>query len=123
MARSKIIIEKDNQEFVIKNDKNYELFFSMSIVFYQRIIEFMKKDTGMIISINPKFETLLLKISFHNEEIKLNEEDLKLLIDWVDCLCLIMLDIESIDYKNKDIKKYLRLSESLIANSKKLLNI
>lgn len=122
MAKSQIKIEKDGDVFIISKDKNYELFFSMSVVFYQKVIEIMKQDSGLNISINPKFESVLLKMSLNNESIKINEDDLKLLLDWVDCLCLIMLDIESIDYKNKDIKKYLRLSESLISNSKKLIN-
>lgn len=122
MAKSQIKIEKDGDIFIIAKDKNYELFFSMSVVFYQKVIEIMKQDSGLNISINPKFESVLLKMSLNNESIKINQDDLKLLLDWVDCLCLIMLDIESIDYKNKDIKKYLRLSESLISNSKKIIN-
>lgn len=123
MARNKIQIniEKSNDFFVIEKDKNYEFFLSMSIIFYQKLMSIIQSGDGMIISLNPKFENLLSKISLKNEVIKLTEDELKLMIDWTDCLCLIMLDIDSIDFKNKEIKKYLKLSEIFISTCKKLI--
>lgn len=121
MPKQIIKIIKKDDKFVIDKNKNYEYFFSMSIIFYHKIIEVMKKDSGMNIEINPKFENLLTKLTINNETIIINEAEIKFLTDWVDCLCLIMLELDSIDFKNKDIKKFLRLSESLINNSKKLL--
>lgn len=121
MPKSKITIEKRENNFIIKKDNYYELFFSMSILFYHRIIEVIKQDSGMNVAMNPKFEVLLTKLSLENEVLIIEENELKLLADWVDCLCLIMLDIDNLNLKNKDIKKYLRLCESLLSVSKKLL--
>lgn len=123
MAKAKIKIEKKDQNFVITKNKNYELFLSMSIIFYQKLITLMQENEGVNIYLNPKFEILLNKISLNNSEIILENDDLKLLIDWADCLCIIMLEIDSIDFKDKDIQKYLGLSESLIKQGKNLLSI
>lgn len=121
MPRSKITIEKINDHFLIKKDKNYQSFFSMSVIFYHRVIEVIKQDSGMNVAMNPKFEILLTKLSFDNEKIIIDLDQLKLMVDWVDCLCLIMLEIENLDFKNKEIKKYLRLSESFIFIANKFL--
>ena len=123
MAKSKIKLEKKDNLFVIDKNKNYELFFSMSIVFYQKLIQLMEENEGVNIYLNPKFEVLLNKLSLYNEEIKLDQNDLKLLVDWTDCLCVIMLELDSIDFKDKEIQKYLRLSETLIQQGKEFLLI
>lgn len=123
MAKAKIKLEKQDNLFVIDKNKNYELFFSMSIVFYQKVIQAMEENGGISLYLNPKFEILLNKLSLNNNEIKLEENDLKLLVDWADCLCLIMLEIDSINFKDKDIQKFLGLSETLIKQSKELLSI
>ena len=121
MAKAQIKIEKNNDFFLISNDKNYELMLSMSVIFYNRIVELMKNTDGIVLYMNPKFKNLIKNISSKSDFISLSDVELKLLIDWVDCLCLIMLDIDSIDYKDKDIKKYLSLSEKFIKNGKELL--
>ena len=122
MAKAKIKIEQQDNFFIIDKNKNYKLFFSMSIVFYQKIIQLMQENEGVNIYLNPKFEVLLNKLSLNNKEIKLDKNDLKLLIDWADCLCIIMLEIDSIDFKDKEIQKYLRLSETLIKQGKELIS-
>jgi hypothetical protein len=123
MAKAKIKLEKKDNLFVIDKNKNYESFFSMSIVFYQKLIQLMEEYEGVNIHLNPKFEMLLNKLSLNNEEIKLEQNDLKLLVDWTDCLCVIMLELDSIDFKDKEIQKYLRLSETLIQQGKEFLLI
>jgi hypothetical protein len=123
MAKAKIKLEKKDNLFVIDKNKNYESFFSMSIVFYQKLIQLMEENEGVNIHLNPKFEILLNKLSLNNEEIKLEQNDLKLLVDWTDCLCVIMLELDSIDFKDKEIQKYLRLSETLIQQGKEFLLI
>ena len=122
MAKIKTKIEKIADSYIIDKDENYEFFFSMSIIFYQKLISIMQNSEGVVLSMNPKFENLLTKLNLKNEIIKINKDDLSIMIEWVDCLCLIMLDIDSIDLKNKEIKKYLRISESIITTGKKLLN-
>jgi hypothetical protein len=122
MPRSNIKIEKSDDFIIIEKDKNYEFLLSMSIIFYQKLMTIMQSNEEFLISMNPKFENLLSKINLKNETIKINSEELKLLIDWIDCLCLIMLDLDSIDLKNKDIQKYLKMSGKFILSSKKILN-
>jgi len=122
MPRINIKIEKSDDCIIIDKDKNYEFLLSMSIVFYQKLMQIMQDNEEVLISLNPKFESLLSKINLKNEVIKINNEELKLLIDWIDCLCLIMLDLDSIDFKNKEIQKYLKVSEKFISSGKKILN-
>jgi hypothetical protein len=122
MPRSNIKIEKSDDFIIIEKDKNYEFLLSMSIIFYQKLMTIMQSNEEFLISMNPKFENLLSKINLKNETIKINNEELQLLIDWIDCLCLIMLDLDSIDLKNKDIQKYLKMSGKFILSSKKILN-
>jgi hypothetical protein len=122
MPRTNIKIERSNDFIIIDKDKNYEFLLSMSIVFYQKLMFIMQDNEEVLISLNPKFENLLSKINLKNETIKINNEELQLLIDWIDCLCLIMLDLDSIDFKNKEIQKYLKMSEKFILSGKKILN-
>jgi len=65
MAKSKIKLEKKDNLFVIDKNKNYESFFSMSIVFYQKLIQLMEENEGVNIHLNPKFEMLLNKLSLN----------------------------------------------------------
>lgn len=121
MSKIEIKIERDQNLFIIKRDKNFDHLISLSIVFYERIMSFMKKSEGIVLHMNPKFASLINKITAESEKLYLSEEDIALFVDWVDCLCLIMLDIDSIDYSNKEIKKYLTLSERFIKKSKELM--
>lgn len=121
MPKSKLKLEKKEDKIIIEKNKNYEIFFSMSVVFYNNLLEIIRKEEGIKLQISPKFEILLNKIRLENEQIELNLDELKLFTDWIDCLCLIMLDLDNLDLKNKDIKKYLQLSESLIQLSKTII--
>lgn len=120
MAKSQIKISAKDDSIVIENDNNFESFLSMSLIFYHKIIDIMQKTQGLLLAMNPNFQNLIIKLSTNEKEIKLSKEDLKIMTDWIDCLCLIMLDLDSIDFKNKQIKKYLSFSEQFIKKSKKL---
>jgi hypothetical protein len=123
MPKIEIKIERDQNLFIIRKDKNFDHLISLSIVFYERIMSFMQKTEGVSLQMNPKFVSLLQKITTNSEKLYLSQEDITIFVDWVDCLCLIMLDIDSIDYANKDIKKYLTLSERFIKKSKELMAV
>lgn len=122
MPRVEIKINRDKNLFIIKKDKNFELLLGISVVFYKRIMTLMQKsETNVIIQMNPKFTSLINKVTSDSERLFLSEEDITLFVDWVDCLCLIMLDLDSVDYKNKEIKRYLTLSERFIKRTKELM--
>lgn len=121
MPKSKIKISSQNDSIIIENDETFESFLSMSLVFYHKIIDIMQRTQGLLLAMNPNFQNLIIKLSTKDEQIVLSKENLKIMTDWIDCLCLIMLDLDSIDFKNKQIKKYLSLSEQFIKKSKTLI--
>lgn len=121
MPKIEVKIQRDKNLYIIKKDPNFNHLMGLSLVFYQRIMSLMQGTDGMILQMNPKFMSLINKITIDSEKLYLSEEDITLFVDWVDCLCLIMLDLDSVDYKNRDIKKYLTLSERFIKRSKELM--
>lgn len=121
MAKKEISIERDKNLFIVKRDNNLEHLINISLVFYQNILSFMEKAEGSVLELSPKFAALIEKITNDSKEIYLSEEDFALFADWVDCLCLIMLEMDTIDYNDKQIKKYLSISESFIKKSKELI--
>ena len=121
MPKAEVKISRDKNLFIIKRDSNFTHLIDISLVFYKRLMTLIQDTDGVILQMNPKFLDLIGKITIDEEKIYLSEEDVTLFVDWVDCLCLIMLDLDSVDYKSKEVKKYLTLSERFIKRSKELM--
>lgn len=121
MPKTEVKIQRDNNLFIVKKDDNFIHLLDLSLVFYKRLMSLIQESDGVILQMNSKFVSLINKLTIDAEKIYLSEEDITLFVDWVDCLCLIMLDLDSIDYRNKDIKKYMTLSERFIKRSKELM--
>lgn len=121
MPKAEVKINRDKNLFIIKRDPNFIHLLDISLVFYRRLMTLIQDADGVILQMNPKFLDLIGKVTVDAEKIYLSEEDVALFVDWVDCLCLIMLDLDSVDYKSKEVKKYLTLSERFIKRSKELM--
>jgi hypothetical protein len=121
MSKAEVKINRDKNLFIIKRDTNFNHLLDISLVFYRRLMTLIQDADGVILQMNPKFLDLIGKVTVDAEKIYLSEEDVALFVDWVDCLCLIMLDLDSVDYKSKEVKKYLTLSERFIKRSKELM--
>lgn len=121
MPKTEIKIQRDKNLFIIRRDDNFIHLLEMSLVFYKRLMTLMQDTEGVVLQMNTKFLNLINKVTIDSEKIYLSEDDVTLFADWVDCLCLIMLDLDSVDYKNKEIKKYMTLSERFIKRSKELM--
>ena len=121
MPKTEIKIQRDKNLFIIRRDDNFIHLLEMSLVFYKRLMTLMQDTEGVVLHMNTKFLNLINKVTIDSEKIYLSEDDVTLFADWVDCLCLIMLDLDSVDYKNKEIKKYMTLSERFIKRSKELM--
>ena len=121
MPKTEIKIQRDKNLFIIRRDDNFIHLLEMSLVFYKRLMTLMQDTEGVVLHMNTKFLNLINKVTIDSEKVYLSEDDVTLFADWVDCLCLIMLDLDSVDYKNKEIKKYMTLSERFIKRSKELM--
>jgi hypothetical protein len=121
MPKTEIKIQRDKNLFIIRRDDNFIHLLDMSLVFYKRLMTLMQDTEGVAMQMNTKFLNLISKVTIDSEKVYLSEDDVTLFADWVDCLCLIMLDLDSVDYKNKEIKKYMTLSERFIKRSKELM--
>lgn len=121
MRKKHITINRDKDIITISKDENFEHLLGVSYVFYERIMSLIESEKGPVFQISPRFKKLIDKLSVKSDSVKLSEEELGLFVDWVDTLCLIMLDIDTIDYKNIEIKRYLTLSEKFIKKSKEIM--
>lgn len=133
MSRKKkrIIIKKENDLFAIDNNEYFSNFLNISFDIYRKTINAISQNEGLLIHISPKFQTILLKIEkyFADDVIKFEQWELETLIDWVDCMCIIILSapeewepfLEN-DEPNETINIFIQLSEEFIQQSKKILN-
>lgn len=121
MKKRQITVEKDNNLIIILKDENFEHLLGVSYVFYERIMSLIQSDKGPVFQMSPRFVSLIKKLSVKSDKVYLSDDELALFVDWVDTLCLIMLDLDTIDYKNTEIKKYLTLSEKFIKRTKQIM--
>lgn len=121
MKRKQIKIEQKGDIIIIHKDDNFNHLISISYVFYERIMSVVNSEQAIHYKMSPRFAGLLNKIAIKNDIIHLSEDELSLFVDWIDTLCLIMLDLDNINYNHVEIKRYLTLSEKFIQKSKKIL--
>lgn len=121
MARSQVFMERENDLIHVKMDESFDHLIGVSYTFYEKIMTLIQNNQNFNLQMTPRFISLINKVSSKSSSIYLSMDELALLVDWVDTLCLIMLDLDTIDYKNKQIKKYLTISEKFIKKGKEIM--
>lgn len=126
----RIIIKKENDLYVIDNNEYFSNFLNISFDIYRKTINAISQSEGIYIHISPKFQTILLKIEKHfkEETIKFERWELESILDWIDCMCVIILNapkelepfLEN-DESDESLNVFLQLSEEFMQKSKKIL--
>lgn len=68
----------------------------------------------------PEFIELIKKLLGGNEVAEINSKELSWLKNWVDIIINVVLELETADFKNKQMKRFLKTAENLMTEIKKL---
>lgn len=129
--KKRIFIKKEDNLYIIYNNEYFSNFLNISFDIYRKTINAISQDQGILIDISPKFRKILLKIenNFTDDIIKFENWELEALVDWVDCMCVIILSapqewepLLGSDEPSESLNIFLQLSEEFIKNAKKVLN-
>lgn len=115
-------LENDSYE-LIKNE-NYDHLFGMSSGFFKQILKlgivaYEELDNISSIPLNKRIETSekfdeIQKKILNNEELTvvLDKQELHIINEWIQSICEILIEFDTIDLKEERIVKYLKLSQS-----------
>ena len=106
----------------IKKDDNLFHLIGMSYGFHKTMMEAASKSKGKKYKEGEYFNSILTKLELNEEETALlSLRELRLLSDWIDKICQMMLELNSIDLKDKKLKKYFKLSQDFLLKLKPII--
>lgn len=108
-------LKKGNYSLVV--DKNLQHLIGLAYGFHNRVMEtFSRKDNtqytesvsllnaiNKIVPTNPD--------SINSKKVTLEFDDIKTLNIWLKCVCQMIIELEHVDLKHKNIKKFFKLSD------------
>lgn len=108
--------------FEIVKDNNFAHLMGIGYGFHKTIMQATSKADNMDYHDGEYFKSIIIKIENTDEETAiLNSKELRILSEWIDSLCQMMLEMNTIDFKDKKIKKYFKLSENFVTKLKPML--
>lgn len=112
---------KESDEFIIVKDDNFMFFIQGSFGFYKETIRQLQLQLGIISEIKQSLVALLYRLLKDGDADILTKEELLQFIDWVEALCIIMIESEKINFQDQSVSKYLKIAEEFTNKTKKLL--
>lgn len=112
----------ENDSYEIIKDNNFAHLMGMSSGFYTRVLQFGSKFENVTANSSIEFKIVLNKIKDHKELKPIfNKKELFMIDFWIKSLCEMLLEIDAIDLKEKNLVKYLKLSQSFTLKLKTIL--
>lgn len=122
MTQSSIIkIKKIKDDRIsIKLDENLNHLLGIAYGFHKKVIESTSKAEGKIYQETFVFNNLIDKLTNQEtKETELNLEEIKTLYNWIECICQMMIEMDTINLKHKNIKKFFKLAQNFIKKTTK----
>lgn len=118
--RYNIIIEKvaDN-EYSIHKNIHLEFLIRGCHGFYSNIVQHMQEAYREQYVEKSEFIILMKKLLNETEFATVDSKDLVWLYDWVDVIVNIILELDSADFRDKNMKRFLKTAENFISEIKK----
>lgn len=107
--------------FCIFKDENFAHLMAMSFTFHSKYMEIVSEQKGQTMQESPKFLKLMQDLSVANEKISIRQSELKLLNEWVKCITEIIIELPTANLKDKNLKKFFRLSQDFVKKTNEVL--
>lgn len=113
MAKYKIDLQRiDYNRFALVKNKNFHFLLSNTYGFYRKILNDMESSSIYEeYSEIPEFTQLIEKLTDDNTESELSMDNLTTLMNWIDIICTVILELEGIDFNDKDLVKYFKIAK------------
>lgn len=118
-----IPIKKINEdEFIIFKNIHLELLIKGCYGFYANIVNSMHIASPEAYVEKKEFVIMIQKLLDDNEKCSLSKEEIHWLKEWIDIIITMILEIETADLKNKNIKRLMKTAENFIYEIKNVLS-
>jgi hypothetical protein len=98
----------------IEKDENLVHLISIGYGFHKKVIELVA-EKGFKYENGDEFVIILSKLSpIINDAALFKNYEIIMLRRWIDCVCQMLLDIDGVDYKDKDIRKFFKLAKDFV---------
>lgn len=119
----KLKTKEKTEEFIIIKDENFMFFIQGSYGFYKEAIRQMRIQLGIASEIKESMVLLLYRLVMDGEKEIISKDELIQFVDWIEGLCIIMIEAEKINFKDPSVIRYLKIAEEFTNQTKKLLKI
>lgn len=113
MGNYKLKIEKiDNDNFIINKNKNFNYLLKSSNALHQKILDDKKNEyQSKFGKESPEFVDLIIELMNDDPIALVNAVHLIEMRRWIDVLCVITLQKDQVNFKDKNIIKFFKIAE------------
>ena len=110
----------DDDKYLVHCNFHLEYLIRGCHAFYINLMLHMQQLDQVQYEQQPEFIELIKKLLGGNEVAEVNSKELSWLKNWVDIIINVVLELETADFKNKQMNRFLKTAENLMAEIKKL---
>lgn len=116
-------VEKLNDDtFILKKNKEFNIVFGTTLTIYNVFVEDVEKIIKKKYEEKDSFIKLIILLKKEEKTVILNKEQIELLSNWIDRICIIIIEKKNVDLKNKDLNSYLKFASKFNKFVSSLLN-
>ena len=126
IIKQKITLEKLHSKnndgksgFLIHLDENFKHLLSMSYGFHLKVLESASKKDKKEYKDSDSFIDIIGKLCLKESFSILTNSEIKMFSNWLESITQMMLEVDRINLKDIDIKKFFKLSQSFFKEFKK----
>jgi len=116
-----VTIEKNEDgTFVLSKNKNLHFLSNSCHSFYNVIMDVFAKQKP---NLELDFAHLQLIERFHKKDksIILTEEELRWLTDWINTMCIMIIEMNTVEFGNVYVKRFFKMATNFIQKTKEII--
>lgn len=110
-----------DDNYIINKNKNFFLLIEKAHAIYNEIISDLKKHSKQPYKEKKTFINLINNLKEKNKTSIVSKNDLQLLVNWIDIICILLLEKESVNLKDVELNTFFKLSEQFIKQANMIL--
>ena len=110
-----------DNNYVINKNKNFFILIEKAYVIKNEIISNLKKHRKQQYKKKKTFINLINNLKQKNKTSIVSKSDLQLLVNWIDIICVLLLEKESVNLKDTELNSFFKLSEKFIKQANMIL--
>lgn len=114
-----IEVINDNMYKIYKNT-NFNFLICSCNSLYDEIIESMKKHYKTY-EVKKETSKLIERLKSKSKFEELTKKELIWLTNWIDIICVILIEMDTINFKDKDVIKFFKSAQNFIDKTKKYI--